>query len=274
MVGWVRGAAALFQGELGWTAGAASILAALLAFGMLRSATFAAPAEWSARRLLMLGGAAFVLGHAVFLIAPAIFFSPTGMANRALVAGTIGVALIFAAGIAGVAEVLQPRRRPSVLASVIAVVAMLGTLRIAQITQYWAEAPPLSAKVIAAARADLKDVPAGSTIILDNVCPYHGPAVILEAPWDVYGALKLATGRDFQADAVSPRMSLRPNGIATAIYGESSFYPFGERLYVYDPTRHLVVQLKDLEAARAYFQAAGRWRKPCPRGSPGHGVLI
>jgi hypothetical protein len=73
---------------------------------------------------------------------------------------------------------------------------------------------------------------------------------------------------------VSPRMSLQLNGLATSIYGDRSFYPYGQNLYVYDPARHLLVQLGDFGAARGYFAEANAVRKPCPRGYVGHGVLI
>ena len=147
-------------------------------------------------------------------------------------------------------------------------------LRIEQIETYWTEAPAIQAKVLAAARTDLRDVPPNSFVMLDNVCPYHGPAVIFEAPWDVSGALSLVSGKEIRGDAVSPRMTLRRNGLATSIYGEPAFYPYGRRLYVYDPARHLVVQLGDFATARRYFGEASATRTPCPRGYVGHGVLI
>jgi hypothetical protein len=128
--------------------------------------------------------------------------------------------------------------------------------------------------VLAAARSDLKGLPPQSFVMLDNVCPYHGPAVIFEAPWDVSGALSLAAGKPIRGDEVSPRMTLRKNGLATSIYGEPAFYPYGAELYVYDPARHLLARLGDLAAARRYFGEASKTRAPCPRGFVGHGVLI
>ena len=143
-----------------------------------------------------------------------------------------------------------------------------------QIANYWTEARPIEDKVLAAARSDLKDVPAQSVVLLDNICPYHGPAVIFEAPWDVSGALSLASGKPVRGDAVSPRMSLQRGGLATSIYGEAAFYPFGRNLYVYDPPRHRLARLGDFAAARRYFREASATRTRCPRGYVGHGVLI
>ena len=274
IVGWFRGAEALAQERLGWFDGAVALAVALLSFWRIRLTGGPAARPWSSRRLLLLGIAVFVLGHAVFLIAPAMNFSPAGIANRALVAAAVGVALILVATLRHLVALLEAKRQSLVFASAIGITALLGTLRIEQIASYWTEAPAIQGKVLAAARSDLKGIPPRSFVMLDNVCPYHGPAVIFEAPWDVSGALSLTTGKEIRADAVSPRMTLRPNGLATSIYGEPAFYPFGRDLYVYDPARHLVAQLGDLAAARHYFVEANRSRTVCPQSYVGHGELI
>ena len=274
VLGWARGAEALIDGALGWAAAAAAVAAALLAFWRIRAAGVPLAQPWSNRRLLLLGGVAFVLGHAAFVIAPSIFFSPTGMANRALVAGAVGVALIFVAVVRYVGGLAGDARAPLIFSAATAVIVFLGTLRVLQIASYWAQAPAIEGRILAAARSDLKDLPAQSTVMLDNVCPYHGPAVIFEAPWDVSGALSLAAGKRIRGDAVSPRMSLQRNGLATSIYGDPAFYPYGRDLYVYDPARHRLAQLGDFGAALRYFAEAKATRTRCPRGYVGHGVLI
>jgi nitrate reductase gamma subunit len=272
VIGWARGVAALVRGELGWAEGGVAIAVALLLFWRLRSAGRLATGPWSAARLFLLGIAVFALGHAVFVIVPAMSFSPAGIANRALVAAAIGVALIFVAVMRLGVQLAPARMRSPVFAAALAAVAFLGTLRILEIEKYWTEAPAIQQKVLAAARLDLKGVPAGSSVMLDNVCPYHGSAVILEAPWDTSGALGLAIGKPLHADVVSRRMQLRPDGVATSIYGEPAFYPFGPNLYVYDPSRHLVVPLADLASAERYFRRAPR--AACPEAYVGQGVLI
>ena len=274
LLAWLRQVPALFQGQVGVVSAAVALVTALACFLLLGPVRAPAVDQPGDSRLLVLGAAAFVLGHAVFLIAPAMFFSPAGIANRALVAAAIGVALIFAAGIGYVSDLFNSRLRPLVFAGIVALVMFLGTLRILQITNYWAEVPPLQARVVSAARSDLKNVPAQSMIMLDNVCPYHGPGVVFEGPWDISGALELALGRPIHGDAVSPRMSLQSHGLATSIYGEKAFYPFGAMLYVYDPARRRVTQIENLDAARAYFRISRSGRTPCPRSYVGQGVLI
>src|SRR5205823_5421901 len=146
----------------------------------------------------------------------------------------VGVALILATVVRYAVGLLEPERRSLTFASAVGMIALLGTLRIEQIETYWTKAPAIQEKVLASARTELRDVPPQSFVMLDNVCPYYGPAVIFEAPWDVSGALSLALGKTIRGDAVSPRMSLHRTGLATSIYGEPAFYPFGPNLYVYD----------------------------------------
>jgi hypothetical protein len=68
-------------------------------------------------------------------------------------------------------------------------------------------------------------------------------------------------------------MMVEAEGLSTSIFGEAAFYPFGA-LYVYDPNRHLLVQLPDRESAVTYFDAARPGEKRCAQSYPGHGVLI
>ena len=225
-------------------------------------------------RLLLIGLAAFVLGHATFLISSAIMFANTGIGNRVLVAAAIGVAMILV-GLAQFLLRIAPRQlRRILLASVIAIMAASAAARLEYVERYWAEAPRLEKQVTAAARADLGKVPAGTTVILDGVCPYHGPAIVFEADWDTGGAFRLALNRKIFADVVSPRMTLTRSGLDTSIYGFPSHHSYGSSLFVYSPRQHLLARLTDAAAARRYFSDTGRQRFRCPIGYVGVGVPI
>jgi hypothetical protein len=226
----------------------------------------------SPRRLLLLGLAAFLLGNATFLIVPAVVFTSTGMGNRVYVAAAIGVAMILTAVIAFAAGAGGERHHRRVFSIMIAAISALAFLRLATIERYWAEAPALQEQVLAAARADLRGLPAQSTVILDGVCPYYGPAVVFEEAWDFGGALTLALGRPMRGDTVSPRMSVTPAGLATSIYKQASLYPYGPQLYVYNPVRHVLAPLTDSRAAARYFTTRQPTR--CPRGFVARGVEV
>jgi hypothetical protein len=250
--GWWSGAKML----LGGGAGAEVIVIALLlaAIAAWRLAGASEP-ERSPARLLLLGIGTFALGNSIFLVVPSVAFTSTGMDNRVQVAAAIGVAMIFAALILFVARALPFPRRAAAFSATTAIVAAAAFARLAAIEAYWAQAPALQAQVLGAAQTDLRGLPTNSTVILDGVCPYHGPAVIFETYWDLEGALSLALGRPLHADVVSSRMSLTRGGLATSIYKEPRFYPYGPSLYAYNPMKHQLVQLGDAAAAAHYFDS-------------------
>lgn len=229
------------------------------------------PAPW---RLLVIGVAVFVLGHATFLVSGSIMFAPTGIGNRVLVAGGIGVAMIAAAVARLAVSPFQEKLRPPLFASLVALVCAAAFVRLSSIERYWAEAPRIDSRVMDAARLDLARVPAGSTVILDGVCAYHGPAIIFENQWDVAAALSMTLGRTLSGDAVSSRMTMTEGGFDTSIYDYQSHYPFGPKLFIYDPRRHLVVAMTGAPAARRYFSNPDRKRLRCPVGYVGQGVLV
>jgi hypothetical protein len=213
----------------------------------------------------------FLLGNATFLIVPAVVFTSTGMDNRVQVAAAIGVAMIFVSLVAFAARLMPARRRAVVFSIIIALVGAISFSRLSAIEAYWAHAPQAQARVLTAARADLSSLPVNSTVILDGICPYEGPAVVFETSWDVGGALTLALGRRTFGDAVSERMSVGEKGLESSIYKAPSFYPYGPGLYVYNVMEHLVVPLPDRGAAINYF-GKHPWRD-CP-GFVARGVEV
>lgn len=266
--GWGDALVRLATGRASAPVSVIAVATASLVWWRMRSAP---PHEWRPSRLLILGLAAFILGHATFLVSNSIMFAPTGIGNRVLVAGAVGAAMILAGLAALVASAAPERLRTIVLASMISTVAAGAVVRLALIERYWAQAPDLQRQVIDAARRDLAALPEGSTVILDGVCPYHGPAIVFETSWDVAGALSVALNRKIDGDAVSPRMTLTKSGLDTGIYLDRKHYPFGPKLFAYDPGRHLVVALTDVATTRRYF---ARPSPRCPKGYVGQGVLV
>ena len=257
--GYWTGAQGLFSGNAGAQVTIIAIFVAAVAWWRLNSAD--QPAGTPApRRLLALGIAAFVLGNVTFLIVPAVAFTSTGIGNRVHVAAALGVAAIFTAIIALLTAAAPVRVRGIIFNAAIAVVTASALVRLASIERYWAEAPAIQERILAAARADLRQLPAQATVIMDGVCPYHGPALVFEA-WDVGGALTLALGRRIRGDVVSSRMTATASGLMTSLYDDPRFFPYGERLYIYNPAARRLYRINDRPAAARYF--AGRKRLRC-----------
>ena len=175
--------------------------------------------------------------------------------------------MIFAGSIAIVRD-----RSNAAFALLGALVVFLGMLRLNTIERYWAETPSLQRSVLDAARHDLASLPSGSTVMLDGVCPYHGPAVVFETWWDTGAALSFALNRPVTADVVSPRTVVTAGGIETSIYKQRSFYRYGAQLYLYDVRRHLAFALPNARTAQDYF--AHRPLLRCPTGYVARGVPV
>lgn len=262
--GMAAGTAAAVRGEIGVAPVAAVFAAALLVLWRLQVSAERRPSR--ALATLAVGAGAFALAHTPFLINSQIMFSTTGIGNRALVAMAIGVAMM----IAGAIGLLAPRRYW--FAAAVSLIVLAAGWRTEQITSYWAQAWSIERRMLATARSDLAAIRAGSTIIFDGVCPYHGPAIVLET-WEAEGMLQLVLGRPMEADTSADRMKITARGLTTEIYDEKLLYPYGPSLHVYDPYRRLVVTLPDRGAAERYFASSGR-RRDCPTGYVGQGQLI
>jgi hypothetical protein len=265
---WSASLVGVVSGRAGMFATAVVLILGLLAWWRLR-----APAEGESepRRLLLFGLAAFLLGNATFIFIGAAVFAPSGIGNRTLVAAAIGFSMLAVAIFEFAARIAGARRRSALFSALLIFTLVAAAARTEQIERYWAEAPNLQQQVLETAAVDLKRVPAGATVILDGVCPYHGPAIVFETYWDVGGALSLALGRPVTGDTVSPRMSAAPMGLTTSIYEERQFYPFAPTLFIYNPRLHTLASLPDLASARGYFAQSAR-QFHCPEGFAGHGV--
>jgi len=264
----------LLTGKLGLLVTAIALATGILAWWRLRQPEDRELPGSHPGRLLLIGLAIFVLGHATFLIVNSIMFSPTGIGNRVLVGGAVGAALILVALLEFALRAAPPSFRKSLFGLLIALLAASAVGRLELIERFWAEAPELQKRVLHAAKRDLAQLPAGSTVILDGVCPYHGPAIVFENKGDISAALSMTLDRKVGGDTVSPRMFGTDSGLDSEIYGEWAHYPYGPKLFVYNPLQHLVVPLTDAVAATRYFSRAHRQPMRCPIGYVGQEVLV
>jgi hypothetical protein len=153
-------------------------------------------------------------------------------------------------------------------------IAALGSITISGIGGHWVAAYAKQQAILRSAQSDLANALPGSTIVLDGLCPYDGPAIVFETWWDVAGALTVALGKPVSGDVVSPRMTVTESGLATSIYNVPTLYAYGPRLLVYNPHRRSVVRLENAADARRYFAEPDRFEAPCPTGFVAHGVPI
>ena len=164
------------------------------------------------------------------------------------------------------------RWRPTAIAALVAIAATAGMARLIIVEDHWARASKVQERILQAAKQDLGTLPAGSTVLLDRVCPYVGPGVVFETWWDAGPALTRALGRKVHADVISERSRVIAVGIETSIYDEPKVYHYGADTYLYDPMLRRVTRALDLVTVRRYFST--RPPAECPVGYVAHGVLI
>jgi hypothetical protein len=224
------------------------------------------------------GFATFFLGYALFSLTRNAQYSTTGISNRVAIAATLGIALGWVGGIVALtAPISKEWLRRAVFAGLVAAGAGVGVLILGTIGTFWVEAYRQEQRVLHEIRAAFPVLPPGTTLILDGVCPYVGPAVVFDASWDLASALRLMY-HDYtlRANVVTPSLQVEERGLKVSLYeGELvEEYPYrGMVLYHAGLRQHFV--LSHADAARQYFAAYNPTRDSnCPRGREGHGVPI
>jgi hypothetical protein len=228
--------------------------------------------------LLGAGFMTFFLAYALFFLTRNAQYSTTGISNRVAIAATLGIALGWVGGIVALAApITKDWLRRAVFAGTVAAAAGTGVLIVGTIGTFWVEAYRQEQRVLHEIRAAFPALPPGTTLILDGVCPYVGPAVVFDSSWDLAGALRLIY-RDYtlRADVVTPNLHVEENGLKTSLYGGGLVeeYPY-RGLVLYHARLRQQFVLPDADAARQYFAAYNPTRDSnCPRGREGHGVPI
>jgi hypothetical protein len=230
----------------------------------------------AAAALVGAGFGVFFLGHVVFFHTQNADYSPTGISNRVAIAATLGIALGWAGALAAiVAPITRERLRNAAFAGGVAAAAGVSVLIVDTIGIFWVEAYRQEQHVLQEIRRALPRLPPGTTLILDGVCPYVGPAVVFDSSWDLTGALRIMYGDNtIRADIVTPRLRVEETGLTVSEYGVVIEYPY-HRMLLYHAGLRRKFALDDGHAARRYFQTHNPTQDShCPAGREGHGVRI
>lgn len=265
-----------------WAVFAVGGVLGLIIFGYLCRVASESKAELPGRTGMLgfiVGGfVVFGLGYAIFLITRNAQNSPTGISNRVAIAAAVGVAFSLVGGLGWVSMLLPSgslRRR--FFCMLVALLCTSGFLINNTVAVFWIDAYRQEKEILADIRQRFPTLPHESTLILDGICPYVGPAIVFESNWDLAGALMMIY-RDYtlRADVVTPNLEIKEDGLSTLLYGSiESHYPYGEKLFVYHFGRKMTYQLPDAQAARLYFQTYNPDHgSDCPQGKEGHGVPV
>jgi hypothetical protein len=262
VVGWV------VVHELRWTVAVLTLITGVTVFAYLRR--FAdIPSTGESKRLIGGGIVVFVLGYAVFVTNPEIFFTSAGIDNRVNIAAATGIALIFVGAIAWFSRALPVRWRGRAFAIGMSVLCMAGFMIVNALGSFWVEAAQKQEAVLAAVQARLPTRPGRTTLLLDGVCPEIGPAIVFTTQYDLTGALFLKLhDPNLNAAVVSPYVRMRERFLSISYFFNGRrtslrSYPYGPKTFVFNYERKLLYRLDDVSAARHYFGAL-RARLGCP----------
>jgi len=202
-------------------------------------------------RTFAAGFAVFIGGYAIFLTTSDIQLTPTGMGNRVNIAATAGVAMTFVSASGALTGLLRSERyRRLAFAFLVSVLCFCGCFITNGIASYWVIASQRQHAVLNSIRSQIMHLEPGTTLLLDGVCPYVGPAPVFECDWDFTGVLTvLYPNRSLKGDVLKNHTKFLPSGVRTMWYWPNT-YAYGEKLLIYDYANKELYPLPNSSARR------------------------
>jgi hypothetical protein len=200
-----------------------------------------------------------------------------GVANRTAIAAALGPALSLVGLMGWVGTLLHSQRiRGCWFAVTISIFCFSGCTIINTIASFWAKASKTQAEILTSIRSQFPVLEPESTIILDGACAYIGPGIVFEGDLDLEPALRLMyRDRTLQANIVTAKTRIDEDGLWTSLYDFKVRYSYSPKLIVYNYLRRIAAPLKDVHAARRYFQKYDPdFTSGCPPSQEAYGAPI
>jgi hypothetical protein len=223
--------------------------------------------------LIKWGLLVFGLGYIIFITNWGVQFTPTGMANRTAIAAAIGVALSLVGGMGYACNFFRSEQsRRFFFSMLVAFFCASGFLVTNTLAAFWTKAFARQTQILTDIRRQIASLPPKSTLLLDGVCPYEGPAPVFDSDWDFAGALLLLY-KDYtlRANIVTLEFVAREDGIYPSL-SRGDHYPY-ENLFIYNFRNRKLYKLQNAQEAQRYFQTFND-ANSCPPGYFGHGVKV
>jgi hypothetical protein len=252
------------------------VAAYLLRVGLPEERVLATRTGWAA--VAAAGVVVFVAGYGVALMTWEIGFHATGANNRTAIGAALGVSLVFTAVVGWLSGLLPSKRlRIRAFAGGIAFIAASSTLITGTVARFWVAAADMQHDLIGDLARDVPELPEGAVLLLDGVCPFHGPAPIFATDWDVTGMLRIIYGDgSLRGDVIKPSTAATPAGVRTILFEDwINVYPYGDLLRVYHAGSGRSYTLHDRAAAEVYLTAAAETGSAtCPPYTDGDGANV
>jgi hypothetical protein len=228
------------------------------------------------KSMILWGLFVFGLGHAIFLISENAVATPTGINNRMAAAAAIGFAIFLVGAIAYLNRFLSGSVNKIFYCVLISFFCSSGFLINCVISKFWVTAYSQERIILADLRKTFPVLSSETTLIVDGICAYDGPAVVFESGWDLAGALAVSYRKaGLKADVVSSQMAVKEKGLSKILYGEEYLYGYSKNLLIYHFGQKQIFVLQNEQSAHAYFdQFSAKFRPECPIGWEGGGAPI
>lgn len=250
---------------------AAGAAAAAFIYPVAKSAPPLSPIRWLT--ITATGLALALAGYAIFILRENVMFTLAGLGNRTSMMSVPGISIALVAAIGLISTALPEQKRPTFFAAWLAILIASGTLVNAVIESFFVEATRRQHQTLNRISELLPSGVSGGTLLIDGLCPYYGPAVVFEAPWDMTGALRITlSDSKLLADVVSSSFFIKADGIHTAIYGDESIYFYGQTLMAARLGDGSIAELRDRQTAEMFFGQHSR--TACAPAHEGVGVRI
>jgi hypothetical protein len=233
-----------------------------LRFEFWISAVVALTAFWYVKRIFAAGAetyfrtfaasfAVFIGGYAIFLTTSGIQLTTTGMGNRVNIAATAGVAMTMVSASGIISGLLRSERyRGLAFSSLVSALCFCGCFVTNGIASYWVIASKQQRAVLDGVRSQITHLEPGTTLLLDGICPYIGPAPVFESSLDFTGALTvLYPDRLLKGDVLKNHTRFSPAGVRTTWYWPNT-YAYGEKLLIYNHANKELYPLPNSSARR------------------------
>ncbi len=226
-------------------------------------------------RFMKYGFIVFAMGYTAYLIDVRVRFSSAGAVNIAAVAAALGVALTVIAFLGWVSNLFRSKQvRAQSFCLLIALFCSAGFLVNNHIAWFWLAANEQRQEILDDVRSTLPTLSPGSTVIVDGICPYIGPAPVFESNWDLEGALKLLyQDNSIRANIVTADIDINDDRIRVSGAGVQN-YPF-KNVSIYNHKEKRVYPLASAQDARQYFEMINpSYKVNCKDGRLGFGEPI
>jgi hypothetical protein len=256
------------------TIGGAMLLLRLLSIQRMTASSQAA--RRLATQLAALGLLVFALGYSVFIVTKQITFTSTGNGNRVNMAAALGVALLFVAGAVWISSLgRRPPAQKWLFSSIVVVLCFASSLIDNAIADFWTRAWSKEKRVVSAMERTLAQPDPKTSLLIDGVCPYIGPAVVLETWWDTSGMIQVIyEDQTLSGDVTSGRVELKRQGVVTTVY-DSRFHRYGPNLLLFDVRHRRVRALENRRQAQALLEGhTSNGGGACAQAVPGKGVPV